>query len=60
MVVFETLLSMLWQKQIKMIAAMYVSSADLISVHYARILHGGQLHVGGCLPGTIQCVCTPK
>ena len=26
--------------------SMYVSSADLLSVHYARILHGGWLHGG--------------
>ena len=51
---------------------LYMSSADLISFHYARILHGGQLHGrpqknhktvkigGGRLPGTIRCVRTPK
>ena len=29
--------------RIRMIAAMYVSSVDLLSVHNARIWHGGQL-----------------
>ena len=29
-----------------MIAALYVSSADLLSVHCARILNGGRLHGG--------------
>ena len=38
---------MLWRlKHIKMVTSMYMSSADLLSVHYARILHGGQLHKG--------------
>ena len=36
---------MLWcLKHIRMIAAMYVTSADLLLVHYARILDGGQQH----------------
>jgi len=30
--------------QIRMIAAMYVSSVDLLLVHNAKIWHGGQLH----------------
>ena len=29
---------------ITMIAVMYASSADLLLVHYAKILHGGRLH----------------
>ena len=45
-VVCETLLSqMMWHlKHIRMIAAMYVSSAHLLSILYAKILHGGWLH----------------
>ena len=52
--------------RIRMITAMYVSSVDLLSVHNARIWHGGQLHKrpwrstklsklkGGCFPRTIR------
>ena len=46
-VVCETLLpDVVVPERIKMITAMYVSSADLILVHYTRILHGGRLHGG--------------
>ena len=46
---------------------LYMSSADLISFHYARILYGGRSHGrpqktikigGGRLPGTIVCMYT--
>ena len=33
-------------KRIRMITAMYVSSADLLSVHYAKIMNGARLHRG--------------
>ena len=41
---------MLWHN--RMIAVLYVGSADLILVHYARILHGGWLHRGLQKPQT--------
>jgi len=31
-------------KCIRMTAAVYVNSVDLVSIHYARIYHGGRLH----------------
>ena len=60
---------MLWHlKHIRIIAAMYVSSADLLSIHYARIQKGGRLqdlkieHTQNCQNWMFeeQCTCTPR